>query len=130
MAAVDTNILVRYLVADDKKQFQAAKELIEDGPDSTYFVPISVIVELEWVLHSLYGQSKVQNLELLSKLLESRALEFQEEASIEIALNLYSENNTDFADCLHVAAAFSHDRAPLITFDRKASRLDDAELLQ
>ncbi len=131
MAALDTNILVRYLVADDKKQFQTAKELIEGGgSDQTYFVPISVIVELEWVLRSLYDQSKAQNLELLSKLLESRELEFQEEASIEIALNLYSENNTDFADCLHVAAAFSHDRAPLITFDRKASRLDDAELLQ
>ena len=131
MAALDTNILVRYLVADDKKQFQTAKELIEGGgSDQTYFVPISVIVELEWVLRSLYDQSKAQNLELLSKLLESRELEFQEEASIEIALNLYSENNIGFANCLHVAAAFSHDRASLITFNRKASRLDDAELLQ
>ena len=63
-------------------------------------------------------------------MLESRELEFQEEASIEIALNLYSENNTDIADCLHVPAAFSHDRAPLITFDREACWLDDAALLQ
>lgn len=131
MAALDTNVLVRYLVSDDKKQFQAAKSLIEDSaPDLTFFVPLSVVVELEWVLRSLYGQDKETVLKLFSGLLETRELEFQEEASIEIALSLYTENNTDFADCLHIAAAFEHGRAPLMTFDRKASRLIDAELLE
>ncbi len=29
MPALDTNVLVRYLIADDKKQFETAKALIE-----------------------------------------------------------------------------------------------------
>ena len=81
-------------------------------------------------MRSLYDQSKSAILEIFSQLLESRELEFQEEASIEIALCHYSENNIDFADCLYVAAAFLYDRSPLLTFDRKASRLDAAELLE
>ena len=44
--------------------------------------------------------------------------------------SLYSENNTDFADCLHAASAFTYGYTPLVTFDRKASRLDEVELLQ
>jgi len=131
MPALDTNVLVRYLVSVDKKQFQAAKDFIDgSAPDVSLFVPISVVVELEWVLRSLYDQSKEAILHLFSELLETRELEFQEEASLEVALSLYSDNNTDFADCLHTASAFSHEHAPLMTFDRKASRLIDAELLE
>jgi len=130
MAALDTNVLVRYLTSDDKKQFQIAKEFIEsNASDEVLFVSISVVIELEWVLRSLYNLDKETMLQLFGRLLESCELEFQEEASLEIALSLYSENNTDFADCLHTASAFTYGHTPLMTFDRKASRLDGAELL-
>lgn len=131
MATLDTNVLVRYLVADDKKQYQVAKDYIEQSEsDSAHFIPLSVSVELEWVMRSVYEQSKESVLRLFSGLLESRELAFQDEDSIEIAMSLYADNNTDFADCLHVAAAFAYERTPLITFDRKASRLSYAELLE
>lgn len=131
MAALDTNVLVRYLVSDDKKQFKIAKKFIEgSASDGSLFVPISVVIELEWVLRSLYELDKDTMLELFGRLLESSELKFQEEPSLEIALSLYSESNTDFADCLHTASAFTYGHTPLMTFDRKASRLDEAELLQ
>ena len=131
MAALDTNVLVRYLVSDDKKQFKVAKEFIEgSASDGNLFVPISVVIELEWVLRSLYDLDKDSMLELFSRLLESSELKFQEEPSLEIALSLYSENNTDFADCLHAASAFTYGYTPLMSFDRNASRLDEVELLQ
>ncbi len=63
------------------------------------------------------------------RLLESREIEFQEEASIEVALSLYSENNVDFVDCVHLAITFTYDQTPLMTFDRKASKLLGMELL-
>ncbi|MEE9335665.1 MAG: type II toxin-antitoxin system VapC family toxin [Granulosicoccaceae bacterium] len=131
MPALDTNVLVRYLVADDRSQYQVAKAFIEDiVHDEALFIPLSVSVELEWVLRSLYELNKSTILTTFNSLLETREIEFHEESSIEITLNLYADSNTDFADCMHIAIAYSNERAPLVTFDRKASRLTDAQLLE
>ncbi len=94
MPALDTNVLVRYLVADDRKQFQVAKSFIEDSVEQeVLFVPVSVSVELEWVLRSLYELDKAMILTTFNRLLETREIEFQEESSIEVALSLYADNN-------------------------------------
>jgi len=131
MPALDTNVLVRYLVADDKQQFETAKAFIEDATlTEPLFVSMSVSIELEWVLRSLYDIDKATILTVFNRLLESREIEFQEESSIEITLSLYADNNADFADCLHIASAHSSNRTPLITFDRKASRVSGAQLLK
>lgn len=131
MPALDTNILVRYLIADDKKQFESAKAFINDASlTGPLFVPLSVSVELEWVLRSLYELDKAMILTVFNRLLESREIEFQEESSIEITLSLYADNNADFADCLHIASAHTCNRAPLITFDRNASRVSGAQWLE
>ncbi len=58
MPALATNVLVRYVAQDDAAQLAAAKRLITrcvaDG--STLFVPVTVVLELEWVLRS--GQNR------------------------------------------------------------------------
>ena len=130
MPALDTNALVRYLTADDKKQFETAKKFIENTiPDETLFISISVSVELEWVLRSLYELNKAMIITTFNRLLEALEIQFQDDSAIEIALSLYADNNADFADCLHIASAQTQDRIPLMTFDRKASRVDGAKLL-
>jgi len=94
------------LVADDKKQFESAKAFIEDATlTEPLFVPLSVSVELEWILRSLYELDIAMILTAFNRLLETRKIQFQEESSIEITLSLYSDNNADFADCLHIACA-------------------------
>lgn len=130
MPALDTNVLVRYLIADDRKQFELAKQFIEEAiTNEALFIPLSVSVELEWVLRSLYEIKKVMIITTFNRLLEAREIEFQEESAIEIALSLYAENNADFADCLHIASAHTQGRVPLVTFDRKASKVEGAKLL-
>lgn len=131
MPALDTNVLVRYLVADDRSQFQMAKAFIEEAVrEEALFIPLSVSVELEWVLRTLYKLDKPTVLKIYNQLLETREIEFHEESSIEISLSLYADNNTDFADCVHIASAYHNERAPLVTFDRKASRVTHAQLLE
>ena len=130
MPALDTNVLVRYLIADDRKQFELAKKFIEEAiTNEALFIPLSVSVELEWVLRSLYEIKKAMIITTFNRLLEAREIEFQEESAIEIALSLYADNNADFADCLHIASAQTQGRVPLVTFDRKASRVEGAKLL-
>jgi len=51
MTAVDTNVLVRFLVADEPAQAARAARLIRRGH---IWVPKTVLLEAEWVLRGLY----------------------------------------------------------------------------
>ena len=92
------------------------------------FVPLTVMLELEWVLRSRYRFSKDAVLSALVNLLETREIEFQDEASVERALFFYRSKRADFAECLHLGCAVTHDRLPLVTFDRQAAGLEGAKL--
>ncbi len=129
MAALDTNVLVRFLVRDDAKQADEAEQFILgfSGLESSLFIAITVLLETEWVLRSVYSFPKEDVLSTFVGLLEARELHIQEEATVERAIFLYREHNVDFADCLHVATAFTHDRLPLKSFDRQATRVEGIE---
>ena len=124
MASLDTNVLVRYLVKDDAKQHAAASRTIAKlASEGEISIPVTVALELEWVLRSCYGVDKIEVINTYTRLLETDGLHFHDEASIERALSLYSEQPADFADCLHVALSLSHDTLPFYSFDKKAAKM-------
>jgi len=49
MPALDTNVIVRFLVGDDTQRFAKAKRYIDNlsATNQTMFIPVSVLVELE-----------------------------------------------------------------------------------
>ncbi len=51
MRAADTNVIVRYLMGDDPAQADKARAIIGQEP---VFVPRTVVLEVEWVLRSVY----------------------------------------------------------------------------
>ena len=132
MPTLDTNVLVRLLVGDDPRQTARVEALARESAEAeeTLFVPLTVTLELEWVLRSRYRFSKDAVLATLVSLLETREIEFQDEGSVERALFLYRSRNADFAECLHLGCAVTHERLPLVTFDAQAARLDGARLLE
>jgi predicted nucleic-acid-binding protein len=129
--ALDTNVLVRLVVGDDARQNARVLGLIEDSASrgELLFVPLTVTLELEWILRARYGFARDAILAVLVALLESREFEFQEEPSVELSLDFYRSTNADFAECLHLASAITHDQTPFLTFDRIAARLDGAQAL-
>lgn len=131
MAALDTNVLVRYLVRDDATQLASAKRLIrtcvEEG--RTLYIPVSVSLELEWMLRANFGFSKAAVIQILSQLLSSAELTFESEDALELALMLYREASEDYSDCVHAALAARAGEQPLWTFDRAASKVDGVSLL-
>ena len=131
MPTLDTNVLLRYLVQDDPKQTRAADQYVQQFAQSeaTLFIPLSVVHETEWVLRSVYTFSKESIIEVFVSLLETREMQFQDEATVERAVFLFREHNVDFADCLHVATAFTYEQLPMMTFDKKASRVDGVEAI-
>ncbi|OGT44828.1 MAG: hypothetical protein A3E82_06075 [Gammaproteobacteria bacterium RIFCSPHIGHO2_12_FULL_38_11] len=68
MNGVDTNVLVRILIADDQIQTRKAVKLIEN--QISVFVSVIVLCEIIWVLQSRYGFNKSQLISALEKILK------------------------------------------------------------
>jgi len=129
MPALDTNALVRYVVKDDVAQFAAAKRLIRKcvSEGQTLFVPVTVTLELEWVLRSSFEYAKDEVMQVLSSLFSAAELTFESEHALEVALQLYRKGPADFADCLHIALAAQAGELPLWTFDKRAVKVNGAQ---
>ena len=131
MAALDTNVLVRLLVQDDPAQLASAQRLIRAGmaTGDGLFVPVTVALELEWVLRSRFELDKAAVLQTFSRLLSTVELRFEAAAALEWALRQYKSVATDFSDCLHAALAAQAGEQPLWTFDKAASKVEGVDLL-
>ena len=102
MLGIDTNVLVRFLVRDEERQFARAQRLLrrEAERGEPVFVSQLVLLETEWVLRSRYGLSKAEILGTFSGLLESAELQIEGEPSLEQALFIWKDSAAEFADCL------------------------------
>lgn len=131
MIALDTNILARFYVDDPgdpeaARQQPIARRILTESP--SLFVPITVVLELEWVLRAFYHFDVRQIAGVFEHLLGLRNVNTEEAERIAAALRL-TEAGMDFADALHLTGS-SHCEA-LYTFDdrrfaRRARRLTDA----
>ena len=132
MPALDTNVLVRYVVQDDSGQLAAAKRLIGRcvAEGQSLFIPVTVTLELEWVLRASFGYEKDDVLQALSSLFSAAELTFESERALEVALQMYREGSVDFADCLHIALAAEAGEQPLWTFDKGAAKVIGSQLLR
>jgi predicted nucleic-acid-binding protein len=131
MPALDTNVLVRYIVQDDEAQLVAARRLIRKfvAEGQTLFIPVTVTLELEWVLRASFEYDKDEVLDALSNLFSAAELSFESERALEVALQLYRTGTADFADCLHIALAAQAGESPLWTFDKRAAKVDGARMM-
>jgi predicted nucleic-acid-binding protein len=131
MAAVDTNVLVRFLVQDDPVQLAKVLRLFKHCIEEhqPLFVPITVVLELEWVLRASFKRPKDEIVAVLSGLLSAAELTLESEGAIEVALGTYADGTADFSDCVHVALAIQAGHAPLRTFDKAAAKIEGASLL-
>ena len=79
MFALDTNVLVRYLVQDDKHQTQKVTACIEAlTPNRPAFVSTVVLCELCWVLKSAYGASRLDRATAIEAVLEVPVFQFED----------------------------------------------------
>ncbi len=131
MPALDTNVLIRYVVRDDSAQFAIARRFIHRcvSEGLPLFIPVTVMLEFEWVLRSSFHYEKNEVLQILSSLFSAAELIFESEQALEVALQLFREGRADFADCLHIALAAQEGQQPFWTFDKGAAKIPGARLL-
>ena len=118
MIALDTNILVRLVTNDHPAQAKQSAALIDTG--NALFVPLTVTLELEWVLRGAYLLDKSAIVRSFEALLSIRNINFERQSDIHHALQYY-QSGFDFADALHHAGTTGC--KALVTFDRKFEKL-------
>jgi predicted nucleic-acid-binding protein len=128
---LDTNVLARFLLADDRRQYASAVASIAHAVRSgePLLVSLLAMLETEWVLRSSVSLDKPSIVLIFKELLESEGLIFEYEDVLEQALSAFESSNADFADCLMTAHYQRLGCSAMLTFDVKASKLAGAELL-
>ncbi len=114
--AVDTNLLVRLLVADDPDQTERARRLFAT---SRIFVPITVLLECWWVLEAVYRVPPGRIAEAFRRLLGLADVTVEQERRVVFAIEAEAAG-LDFADALHLAA--TPEGGSFATFDRTLLR--------
>jgi predicted nucleic-acid-binding protein len=117
MIAVDTNVLARLLLRDDEAQYRKVVKLFGDGRD--YTAPVTVMLELVWVLES-YERTRAEIVMALTALLGLPNFKPKQKAALLTALSGYGAG-LDFGDAFHLALS-SADEA-FATFDKSLNKL-------
>jgi len=112
LIALDTNILARYLLDDEPAQARAARRLLADVK-AEYWIPVTVVLELAWVLRKADAPRAVI-MDRLRDLLSLRNVRVQNADLVFQALR-WSAQGMDLADALHLVLSGKAER--FATFD-------------
>ncbi len=117
MVMLDTNIILRYLLNDNKQMAEEAETVIKT---ESVFVTAEVIAEIVYVLKKVYGiERNVIKESLIEFLSEVQSNEME---VIKHGLATYCERNLDFVDCIlyayHTVKGYE-----VKTFDKKLKQL-------
>lgn len=117
MVMLDTNMILRYILDDNKKMADIVEEYITS---CDVIITIEVIAEVVYVLRKVYAlerqmvSNEVKNFAALVKCKECDVLN--------LAIDTYATNNLDFVDCI-LYAYNKIDGFEIATFDKKLLRL-------
>ena len=127
MIAIDTNIIVRYLTGDHPEQSVRARAIVDGQP---IFVPVTVVLETEWVLRSAYGYKPADVARALRAFGGLPQVTIEDAATVAAAFDL-AEQGMDFVDTLHLGRAAGQN--VFLTFGRrfvKAAQAAGIDLVQ
>ena len=130
MKGVDTNILIRFLIGDDEQQAKTVYNIFKkaESEKNELFVPLLVVLELIWVLESVYQIPRTEILDSISELLLMPILKFEHQSVLQQFILSAQANRYDLSDLLIAHSAKIQGCATVLTFDKKASKFKLFEL--
>lgn len=122
MIGLDSNVVLRYITQDDLEQAELAGPLIEGlTPEEPGYLSLVALVEIVWVLKRNYRMSRLQIGDIVTGLLNSSDLVFQDRRAAHFALRVYRDTTADFGDALIADSAHQAGCVDTVTFDRAAA---------
>jgi len=127
--SLDTNVLLRLMLADVPAQSEVARKLVESRA-VRYFVSDVAIAEFAHVLVRHYKFSRTQVTEVIKGLLSLDAIDCNRELILETLQHFAKYRALSFEDCYLAASAEYMNTPPLWTFDKDlAAKVPSAKLL-
>ena len=130
MTGLDTNILSRFFLQDDRLQSPKADQILAslsvEGPG---WVGLATVLELIWVLSSKNRFDRRTIAKTIGQLLSREEIVIEQAEVVQGALRLFRDGKADFADCLISLSAKAAGCTRIVTFDRIAARDAGMELL-
>ena len=116
---VDTNFILRYLLADNKLQYQKAKDIFDLVREGKAQVKLeqAVFVEIIFVLSSFYEVPKEKIINIMNSFLSYKGIDTDKEL-LNTSLDIYGNNNIHIVDSIIIAKSRMQNLEAL-TFDKK-----------
>ena len=132
MKALDTNVLIRFLVRDDERQAEIIYRIFKqaESDKEVLFVPLLVVLETVWVLESVYKIPRQEILDSINELILMPILEFETQSAIMSFVSSARESKMDLSDLLIAHSARFSGCECVFTFDKRASDFGLFELLR
>jgi len=132
MKALDTNVLVRFLVKDDEKQARIAYQVFTQAEykQDILFVPLLVVLKTIWVLQSAYEVSDHDIVSAFSELMQMPVLNFESHQVMQDFVSTSRAGNFDLSDLLIAHSARILGCQNVLTFDKRASKFKLFKLLE
>ena len=124
MIGLDTNVLLRYLAQDDPAHSRRATEIVERRltVQEPGFVSLVSILEVVWVLKSLFKRSRQQIANDIEMLLAADTIEVQNEQEVYTAVVSLRNGIGTFEDALIGALGVWRGCSATLTFDEDAAK--------
>jgi predicted nucleic-acid-binding protein len=111
VVAIDTNVLVRFLVGDQPAQAKASEKLFASAD---IFIPDTVLLETEWVLRAAYDLGPADVCATFRQVCGLSNVKVGDAHLVAQVID-WHEAGLDFSDAFHLA--LSKDQESLRTFD-------------
>ena len=117
-------MLVRFLTSDDETQAGQVYRVFRkaESEETMFFIPLLVVIELIWVLESVYEIARNDILDSLTKLLQMPIFKFEHADALQPFIRSARNSRFDLPDLLIGESARIQGCDAVLTFDRKASK--------
>ncbi len=124
MVALDTNVLVRFLVHDDRRQAQIVLSRLKkaEREKEQLLVPLVIVLEMIWVLSGAYDFRRLEILGSIEALIQMPIFLFEADAVLEKLIEQGRETNLDLSDLLIALSAKIQGSETMLTFEKKAGK--------
>ncbi len=126
MRALDTNVVVRLLVGDDRRQALRARRLLEEAEASgeRFFLTRVALLETIWVLEAVYELSRDEVLTAVEMLTQLSVLELEDHPGALELVRLGRSTSFHIPDLLIGLAGRSSGCESTLTFERRLLQND------
>ena len=119
---IDTNIILRYLVGDDKDQYEKAKNIFKEGElgKRKIYIKAVVVAESCFVLESFYKKTKEEISVAMEVFISQKWLKVEDRKAL-LSMWPWFKGNLHFVDS-YLLALSKAGNFKLVTFDEKLEK--------